>query len=62
VNILLTKKGNIRKYTTFCGGINEGDERKSKKMIIFVDYIYKKSTVGRSGPSVLYIGCMVPNG
>jgi hypothetical protein len=24
VNILRTKKGNIRKYTTFCGGINEG--------------------------------------
>jgi len=31
VNILLTKNGNIRKYTTFCGGINEGDERKSQK-------------------------------
>ena len=25
------KKGNIRKYTTFCGGINEDGERKSKK-------------------------------
>jgi len=25
------KKGSIRKYTTFCGGINENDERKSKK-------------------------------
>ena len=29
VNILWTKKGNIRKYTTFCGGINEDGERKS---------------------------------
>ena len=25
------KKGNIMKYTTFCGGINEDGERKSKK-------------------------------
>jgi len=33
VNILWTKKGNIRKYTTFCGGINEDGERKSKKII-----------------------------
>jgi len=33
VNILWTKKGNIRKYTAFCGGINEDDERKSKKII-----------------------------
>jgi len=31
VNILWTKKGNIGKYTTFCGGINEDGERKSKK-------------------------------
>ena len=31
-----------------------------KKINIFVDLIYKKSTVGRSGTSVLYIGCMVP--
>jgi hypothetical protein len=33
------KKGSIRKYTTFCGGINENDERKSKKKSsnIFVD-------------------------
>ena len=31
VNILWTKKGNIRKYTTFCGGINEDGVRKSKK-------------------------------
>jgi len=31
VNILWTKKGNIRKYTTFCGGMNEDGERKSKK-------------------------------
>jgi len=31
VNILRTKKGNIRKYTTFCGGINEDGERKSNE-------------------------------
>ena len=31
VNILLTKKGNIRKYMTFCGGINEDGDRKSRK-------------------------------
>jgi hypothetical protein len=38
VNILWTKKGNIRKYTTFCGGIKEDGERKSKKYLnIFVD-------------------------
>jgi len=38
VNILSTKKGNIRKYTAFCGGINEDGERKSKKYLnIFVD-------------------------
>jgi len=39
VNILWTKKGNIRRYMTFCGGINEDGERKSKKVIkyIFVD-------------------------
>ena len=40
VNILKTKKGNIRKYKTFCGGINEDGERKSKKktkLNIFVD-------------------------
>jgi len=33
VNILLTKKGNIRKYTIFCGGINKDGERKSEKII-----------------------------
>jgi hypothetical protein len=31
VNILWTKKGNIKKYTTFCGGINEDGEGKSKQ-------------------------------
>jgi hypothetical protein len=46
---------------TFCGGINEDGERNSKKKLnIFVDYIYKKCTVGSSGTSVLYTGCMVP--
>ena len=30
MNILWTKKCNIRKYTTFCGRINEDGERKSK--------------------------------
>ena len=29
---------------------------------MFVDWIYKKSTVGRSGPSVLYIRIMVHKG
>jgi hypothetical protein len=28
---VLLQKGNIRKYTAFCGGINEDGERKSKK-------------------------------
>ena len=37
VNILINKKRNIRKDTTFCGGINQ-DEVKSKNIIkIFVD-------------------------
>jgi hypothetical protein len=31
VNISWSKKGSIGKYTTFCGGINEDGERKSKK-------------------------------
>ena len=31
VNILRTKKFDIRKYTTFCGGINGDGERNSKK-------------------------------
>jgi len=35
VNILWTKKGNIRKYTAFCGGISE-DDRKSKKIIKYI--------------------------
>jgi hypothetical protein len=49
-------KGKIRKYTIFCGGINEDGDRKSpQKINIFVDYIYKKCTLGRSGTSVLYI-------
>jgi hypothetical protein len=30
VNILLTKKGNVRKYTIFCGGINEDGESLKK--------------------------------
>jgi len=30
VNILWTKKFNIREYTTFCGGINENDESLKK--------------------------------
>jgi hypothetical protein len=45
---------------TFCGGINEDGERKSKKTNIFVDLIYKKCTLWSSGMSVLYIGCVVP--
>jgi len=31
VNILWTKKGNIRKYTTFCEGINEDGESSPQK-------------------------------
>ena len=31
VHVWWNKKGNIRKYTTFCGGINEDGEKKSKK-------------------------------
>jgi len=33
LNILRTKKGNIRRYTTFCGGINKDGKRESKKII-----------------------------
>ena len=29
-------KGNIRKYTTFCGGINEDGEMKSKNIIKYI--------------------------
>jgi len=36
VNILWTKKGNIRKNMTFCGGMNEDGERKSKKKEIYM--------------------------
>ena len=58
------KKDNIRKYTTFYGGINEDGETKSKKIIkcICCLNIYKKRTLGSSGTSVLYTGCMVPKG
>jgi len=64
VNILWTKKGNIGKYTTFCGGINEDGERKSKKIIKYICWlnIYKKCILGSSGTSVLYIGCMAHEG
>jgi len=31
------KKSNIRKYMTFCGGINEDGDRKPKKLNIFID-------------------------
>jgi len=49
---------------TFCGGINEDGERKSKKIMKYICWlnIYKKRTLGSSGTSVLYIGCMVPKG
>ena len=30
VNTLWTKKGNIRKYATLCGGMNEDGERTKK--------------------------------
>jgi len=51
------------KYTTFCRGINGDGASKSKKLIQYiVDYIYKKRSVERSGTSVLYIGCIVPEG
>jgi hypothetical protein len=36
MDILCTKKGNIRKYMTFCGGINGDGERKSKKIINYI--------------------------
>jgi hypothetical protein len=63
VNIYEPKKGNIMKYMTFCGGI-EGDcaSKSKKKIIIFVDQIYKKHSLESSGTSVLYIGCLVPKG
>ena len=63
MNILWTKKGNIMKYTTFYGGINEDGARKSKKKLnIFVDWIYNKRTLWSSGTPVLYIWSMVPKG
>ena len=34
-----TKKGNIRKYTTFCEGIKEDGERKSKKIIKYICWL-----------------------
>ena len=34
-------------------------ESLKKLLNIFVDQIYKKCTVGSSGTSVLYIGCVV---
>ena len=37
VNILWTKKGNIRKYTTFCGGINEDGESRKRIIKYIVD-------------------------
>ena len=59
------RKGNMAKYTTFCGGINGDVASKSKKKksfnILLTEYIYKRS-VERSGTSVLYIGCVVPKG
>ena len=62
MNILCTKKGNIRKYTTLCGGINEDGERKSKKNneIYLLNKYIKSVLWGSSGTSVLYTGCMVP--
>ena len=48
--------------TTFCWGINEDNERKSKKnnkMYLLTKYI-KRVLWARSGTSVLYIGCRVP--
>jgi len=34
----MNQEGNMRKYTIFCGGINEDGERKlKKKKILFVD-------------------------
>ena len=49
---------------TFCGGINEDGERKSKKIIKYICWlnIYKKCILGSSGTSVLYIGCMAHEG
>jgi hypothetical protein len=32
----MNQKDNIRKYTTFCGGINEDGERNSKKIIEYI--------------------------
>jgi len=56
-------KGNVVKYTAFCTGINGHGASKSKKIIQYiVDQIYKKSSVERSGTTVLYRGCMVPKG
>jgi hypothetical protein len=37
-------------------------ESLKKQLNIFVDWIYKKSTLGSSGTSVLYIRCMAPKG
>jgi len=37
VYIFRTKKGNIWKYMTFCGGINEDGEREPEKINTFLD-------------------------
>jgi hypothetical protein len=37
----MKKKGNIRKYTTFCGGINEDGERKSEKINKYICFVLK---------------------
>jgi len=35
----MNQEGNIGKYTTFCGGINEDGERKSKKIIKYIYWL-----------------------
>jgi len=47
---------NIRKYTTFCGGINEdGESLKRELENIFVDYIYIKSALWGVAVRLSYI-------
>ena len=53
----------MKKYTTFCGGINEDGERNSKKIMKYICRLnISKVYCGEYGMPVLYIGCVVTRG
>jgi len=51
----MNQEGNIKKYTTFCGGINEDGERKSKKKLNIFLTQYIKSVVWGLAVRLSYI-------